>query len=160
MLIALVFMLFCVFVGGSVLAAATANGARLKQSAQEEQDYLSARSAALLTETQLLSDGSTICALRDACVAAPGSPVSFDLELTAPADTVGVVMSFSGGKLTAKFYPGVSADGTLPAAPELTLTGAVPMISPTQEELDANPAATAQPDWSSVKFSITKGGGS
>ena len=55
LLIAIVFMLFCVFVGGSVLAAATVNGSRLKKSVESEQAYLSQRSAALLIAEQLYS---------------------------------------------------------------------------------------------------------
>ena len=55
MLIAIVFMLFCVFIGGSVLAAATVNGSRLKKSVESEQAYLSQRSAALLIAEQLYS---------------------------------------------------------------------------------------------------------
>lgn len=55
LLIAIVFMLFCVFIGGSVLAAATVNGSRLKKSVESEQAYLSQRSAALLIAEQLYS---------------------------------------------------------------------------------------------------------
>ena len=51
-IIALVFMLFCTFVGGSVLAAASANGYRVK-SLSEQQIYLNQRSAALLAADEL-----------------------------------------------------------------------------------------------------------
>ena len=52
MIIAMVFMLFCTFVGGSVLAAATANGYRVKQ-LSHQQDFLNQRSAALLVADEL-----------------------------------------------------------------------------------------------------------
>ena len=52
MLIAMVFMLFCVFVGGSVLTAATANGSRVARLSQQ-QDFLNQRSAALLVADEL-----------------------------------------------------------------------------------------------------------
>lgn len=52
MLIAMVFMMFCAFVGGSVLVAATANAYRVAQMA-EQQDFLCERSAALLLSDQV-----------------------------------------------------------------------------------------------------------
>ena len=58
LLIAIVFMLFCVFVGGSVLAAATANGSRVEQAMDDEQAYLSQRSAALIAAEELRSEDS------------------------------------------------------------------------------------------------------
>ena len=60
MLIAMVFMLFCVFVGGSVLTAATANGSRVARLSQQ-QDFLNQRSAALLVADELRDpDGFTM----------------------------------------------------------------------------------------------------
>lgn len=52
MLLALVFLLFCSFIGGSVLVSATANAYRVAQVA-EQQDFLNQRSAALLLSDQL-----------------------------------------------------------------------------------------------------------
>lgn len=52
LILAMVFMLFCSFVGGSVLASATANAQRVAQHA-EQQDFLLERSAALLASDQL-----------------------------------------------------------------------------------------------------------
>lgn len=52
MILAMVFMLFCSFVGGSVLASATANAQRVAQVA-EEQEFLLERSAALLLRDEL-----------------------------------------------------------------------------------------------------------
>ena len=49
-------MLFCVFVGGSVLAAAIANGSRVNQAMDDEQAYLSQRSAALVIAEELRSE--------------------------------------------------------------------------------------------------------
>lgn len=55
MMLALVFMLFCAFVGGSVLASATANAQRVGD-LQEQQEFLLERSAALLLSDQLQLD--------------------------------------------------------------------------------------------------------
>ena len=53
MLLALTFMMLCVFIGGSVLAAATANNARLQRLTEEDQEYLTLRSAAALIVDEL-----------------------------------------------------------------------------------------------------------
>ena len=53
MLLALVFLMFCLFIGGSVLAAATANGSRVAHLKNDQQDYLSQRSAMLLMADML-----------------------------------------------------------------------------------------------------------
>lgn len=52
MLIAMVFMMFCVFIGGSVLVSATANAYRVAH-LNEQQDFLNQRSAALLLSDRL-----------------------------------------------------------------------------------------------------------
>ena len=52
MLIAILFMMFCLFVGGSVLAAATANGYRVEHMS-DQQDFLSQRSAANLIADEI-----------------------------------------------------------------------------------------------------------
>ncbi len=53
MLLAMIFIMFCTFVGGTVLAAATANGSRVAKMTHEQQAYLSQRSAALVIADQL-----------------------------------------------------------------------------------------------------------
>ena len=55
MLLAMVFLMFCLFIGGSVLAAATANGSRVEHLKNDQQNYLSQRSAMLLM-ADLLTD--------------------------------------------------------------------------------------------------------
>ncbi len=50
---AMVFMLFCAFVGGSVLAAATANGGRIQSQADNQQAYLNPRSVASVLSDDL-----------------------------------------------------------------------------------------------------------
>ena len=57
MVIALVFMMFCLFVGGSVLAAATANGSRVEH-LSDQQDYLDQRSAAMLIADELRANNA------------------------------------------------------------------------------------------------------
>ncbi|MGM9590816.1 MAG: hypothetical protein ACI3V0_11705 [Faecousia sp.] len=57
MILAMVFMLFCLFVGGSVLAAAAENGYRVEH-LSDQQQYLNERSAALLIRDQLNPEGS------------------------------------------------------------------------------------------------------
>lgn len=58
MLIALVFMMFCLFVGGSVLASASANGYRVKH-LSDQQDFLNQRSAALLLSDEIDGEDGT-----------------------------------------------------------------------------------------------------
>lgn len=55
LLLALVFLLFCLFVGGSVLAAAAANAGRVASLQQDSQRELSCRSAMQLMAKQLQS---------------------------------------------------------------------------------------------------------
>ena len=52
MILARMFMMFCAFIGGTVLASATANAQRVAQMA-EQQDFLLERSAALMASDQL-----------------------------------------------------------------------------------------------------------
>jgi len=59
MLLAMVFMLFCVMIGGTVLAASSANGHRVTQ-LSDSQRYLDQRSAALLMAQELQSPDDTI----------------------------------------------------------------------------------------------------
>lgn len=53
MLLAMMFMAFCVFVGGSVLSAAVANGSRVAKQSENQQEYLRQRSAALVIADEL-----------------------------------------------------------------------------------------------------------
>lgn len=62
MLIALVFMMFCVFIGGSVLAAASSNGYRVKH-LSDQQQYLKERSAALLLSEEMTPSAGTLVKL-------------------------------------------------------------------------------------------------
>ena len=59
LILAMVFILMCLFVGGSVLAAATANGGRVADLTSNQQAYLSQRSAALLMADMLKGDGNS-----------------------------------------------------------------------------------------------------
>ena len=52
LMIALVYLIFAVFIGGSVLAAASANGYRIEH-LSDQQDYLNQRSAALLLAEEM-----------------------------------------------------------------------------------------------------------
>ena len=60
LILAMVFMLMCLFVGGSVLAAATANGGRVADLTSNQQTYLSQRSAALLMADMLEGDDTPL----------------------------------------------------------------------------------------------------
>lgn len=62
MILAMIFMLFCTFIGGSVLASATANAQRVAQMA-EQQDFLLERSAALLVSDQFQMDSDDLLRL-------------------------------------------------------------------------------------------------
>ena len=55
MILAMMFMMFCAFIGGTVLASATANAQRVAQMA-EQQDFLLERSAAMMASDQLQLD--------------------------------------------------------------------------------------------------------
>lgn len=55
LLIAMVYLIFAVFIGGSVLAAASANGYRIEH-LSDQQDYLNQRSAALLLAEEMEFD--------------------------------------------------------------------------------------------------------
>lgn len=59
MLLAMVFMLFCILIGGTVLAASSANGYRLER-LSDSQVYLDQRSAALLMAQELQPREGTI----------------------------------------------------------------------------------------------------
>ena len=59
-IIALVFFLICAFVGGTVLAAATANGGRIGTRKTAQQDFFSQRSAAQLLQEQFTANGSNV----------------------------------------------------------------------------------------------------
>ena len=54
LLIAMVYLIFAVFIGGSVLAAASANGYRIEH-LSDQQDYLDQRSAAMLLADEMKS---------------------------------------------------------------------------------------------------------
>lgn len=53
MILALVFLLFCTFIGGSVLAMSAANSARIRDYGEQQQAFLDQRSAVLLLEDAL-----------------------------------------------------------------------------------------------------------
>lgn len=81
MILAMMFMMFCAFIGGTVLASATANAQRVAQMA-EQQDFLLERSAALMASDQLrlesgkylrLSIKDEISVIQEAGEVAPGS---------------------------------------------------------------------------------------
>ena len=63
MLMAMVFLMFCLLIGGSVLAAATANSSRIEHLVNDQQTFLSQRSALMTMEEMLTTrsgDGPTI----------------------------------------------------------------------------------------------------
>lgn len=53
MIMAMVFLMFCLLIGGSVLAMATANGSRIENMAADQQEYYSQRSAVLMMADML-----------------------------------------------------------------------------------------------------------
>lgn len=61
MLMAMVFLMFCLLVGGTVLGAATANGSRIDHLVNEQQEFLAQRSAVLVMGDMLTaSDGTEL----------------------------------------------------------------------------------------------------
>lgn len=53
MIMAMVFLLFCLLIGGSVYASATANGSRIENMTDNQQEYYSQRSAMMLMADML-----------------------------------------------------------------------------------------------------------
>lgn len=83
LILAMVFMLMCLFVGGSVLAAATANGGRVADMTSNQQTYLSQRSAALLMADMLEGDGNSNLQLTIKKVSVPsGDGTSENITIT------------------------------------------------------------------------------
>lgn len=61
MLMAMIFLMFCLLIGGTVLGAATANGSRIDHLVNEQQEFLAQRSAALVMGDMLTaSDGTEL----------------------------------------------------------------------------------------------------
>lgn len=58
MVLSLIFMLICVFVGGSVLVAATVNGGRMENQRTDQQAILNQRSIAAVIGGELTKDGT------------------------------------------------------------------------------------------------------
>lgn len=86
MLLALVFLMFCLFIGGSVLAAATANGSRVAHLKNDQQDYLSQRSAMLLMADMLTGeDGKELqVVITEVLVKTDGAETSHTITFTSP----------------------------------------------------------------------------
>ena len=86
MLLALVFLMFCLFIGGSVLAAATANGSRVAHLKNDQQDYLSQRSAMLLMADMLTGkDGEELqVVITEVLVENDGTQTSHTITFTSP----------------------------------------------------------------------------
>ena len=107
MIIALVFMLFCVFIGGSVLASASANVYRVEH-LSDQQQYLSERSAAFLIADELEVPGSSRLKLTVIDVSRSIQPITVGnggvVTPTADAPTVTRTITFQapvGLKMTA-----------------------------------------------------------
>lgn len=61
MLMAMIFLLFCLLIGGSVLAAATANSSRIEHMVNDQQDYLLQRSSlAVMADMLTPQTGNTL----------------------------------------------------------------------------------------------------
>lgn len=91
MILALVFLLFCTFVGGSVLAIATANSARIKHLTAEEQQFLNQRSAVRVMQDALTKS------YRPAAGADPITPPQVRLTVHVVTTTTQVVELLDGG---------------------------------------------------------------
>lgn len=92
MLLAMVFLMFCLFIGGSVLAAATANGSRVEHLKNDQQDYLSQRSAMLL--------------MADLLTGEDGNPLNITIkEVTKPKTVAGVTTDVTTATFTSSNAP-------------------------------------------------------
>ncbi len=87
MILALVFLMFCLFVGGSVMAAAAANSYRAKRVTQQ-QDQINTRSAALLVAQELASgDGAIQLTVSDITKTVDGATPQRTVTISLPANT-------------------------------------------------------------------------
>ena len=85
LMIALVYLIFAVFIGGSVLAAASANGYRIEH-LSDQQDYLNQRSAALLLAEEMDIDAFSNISLDAKYVSTLYEPYILHDSGTAVAD--------------------------------------------------------------------------
>ena len=86
LLIAMVYMIFAVFIGGSVLAAASANGYRIEH-LSDQQDYLNQRSAALLLAEEMDIDAFANTSLDAKYVTTTYEPYKLHESGTVEPDT-------------------------------------------------------------------------
>lgn len=86
LLIAMVYLIFAVFVGGSVLAAASANGYRIEH-LSDQQDYLNQRSAALLLAEEMDIDAFSNISLDAKYVSTTYVPYKIHEDNTIEPDT-------------------------------------------------------------------------
>lgn len=86
MIMAMVFLLFCLLIGGSVLATATANGSRIENMTQNQQEYYSQRSAMLLMSDLLLGeDGQELqVVVTDVTVTQAGAAPKHTIHFSSP----------------------------------------------------------------------------
>lgn len=89
MVLAMIFLLFCSFIGGSVLAAATANGSRIEHQNQKQQAYYSQRSAMSLMADMLTDeDGNGLqLIITEMMVEKQGEPTIHTITFTSPSIT-------------------------------------------------------------------------
>ena len=89
MVLAMIFLLFCSFIGGSVLAAATANGSRIEYQNQKQQAYYSQQSAMSLMADMLADeDGNGLqLIITETIVEKPSEPPVHTITFTTPSIT-------------------------------------------------------------------------
>lgn len=115
MLLAMVFMLFCLFVGSTVLAASTANSYRVAH-LSDQQEYLDQRSAALLLQSQLTNGSLNLVAAELVEEKEPGYVGNGGVWISTGTPVTSRTLTF-----TATGTPGV----TLTAMQRLALESAV-----------------------------------
>lgn len=86
MLMAMVFLMFCLLIGGSVLASATANGSRIENIAEDHQEYYSQRSAMMLLSNMLLDkDGKNLqVVVTDVAVPQSNGEIKHTITISCP----------------------------------------------------------------------------
>jgi len=89
MVMAMVFLMFCTLIGGSVLAAATANASRIEHLTKDQQDYYSQRSATLLMADMLKSEDGKELQIKivDMIVQKPDVDPVHTITFTSPSVT-------------------------------------------------------------------------
>lgn len=176
MLLALVFLMFCMFVGGSVLAAATANGSWAARQKENQQAYLSQRSASLLLADLLKGDENSAMQLtikdvesstgRTITFTAHGKGPRSELQFMLYEREIAKYLELLSSKSYSPRYVNFGPDYSYPGAPAVTggitlsLTSGSTAIDTLVAQYDMTyPATGVDKDLFIIDYAVTPEGG-